>query len=163
MPLSILVDSGSSHNFLDPKAAKQIGSKLVLTKKLMVTIADGSQTSSTAICPDFEWTIQGETFNTSMRILPLGSYQMILGVKRLKEIGHVTLDLNQLTLTVKKEGRLVTLQGGMNTSGELQVINGGSLFNLCAGHECNFIGHLNFVSNEKPLPQQVPECINELL
>lgn len=104
VPLNILVDSGSSHNFLDPKAAKQIGCKLVPTKNLMITIVDDSQASNNAICSDFEWLIQGETFSTSMRILPLGNYQMILGVEWLKEIGHVTLDLNQLTLTMKMKG-----------------------------------------------------------
>lgn len=33
VPLNITMDSGSSHNFLDPKAAKQVGCKLTSTTK----------------------------------------------------------------------------------------------------------------------------------
>lgn len=45
IPLSILVDSGSTHNFLDPQTAKQIGCQTLKTSKLIVTVADGSKVS----------------------------------------------------------------------------------------------------------------------
>ena len=53
VPLNILVDSGSTHNFLDPKTAKQVGCQLIPTSNLMVTVADGSKVSSNATCPGF--------------------------------------------------------------------------------------------------------------
>lgn len=57
--INILVDSGSTPNFLDPKTAKQVGCALVPTNKLMVTVADGSKTCSNFICPKFQWPVQG--------------------------------------------------------------------------------------------------------
>ncbi|KAM7497180.1 hypothetical protein LguiA_021594 [Lonicera macranthoides] len=163
VPLSILVDSGSSHNFLDPLTAKQTGCKVIPTTNLQVTIADGSKTSSKAYCPDFQWCVQGEEFTTNMRILPLGGYNMILGVDWLKKFGPVTLDLNNLTMNVMKEGRAVTLQGGTSPYGELKVISGGSLYSLCSSQQCGFIGQLSFVAEDNQNNDSIPIEVTQLL
>ena len=80
IPISILVNLGSTHNLLDPRIAKQVGCHLLPTNNMMVTVADGSKVCSKAICPQFAWSVDGEQFVADMRILPLGGYHMILEV-----------------------------------------------------------------------------------
>lgn len=67
------------------------------------------------MCPNFQWIMQGETFSTEVRLLPLGGYNMILGVQWMREVGHVTLDMQQLTLGVIKNNHKVILQAGGRT------------------------------------------------
>lgn len=44
--LRILVDSGSTNNFLDPQAAKRIKATLRETNAIIVTVADGFKVTS---------------------------------------------------------------------------------------------------------------------
>lgn len=48
-PFSILIDSGSTSNFLDPQAAKKLKVRLEDTKPLVVSIADGFKVQSTQL------------------------------------------------------------------------------------------------------------------
>lgn len=56
-PLTILIDSGSTHSFLDPRAADLLGCELKPTLKLMVTVADGGKVISDAKYSAFKWSI----------------------------------------------------------------------------------------------------------
>lgn len=111
VPINILVDSGSTHNFVDPQTVKQVGCSLIPTNNLLVTVADESKVSSNAICPGFQWTMDGEEF-----------YNMILEVQWMKQVGPVTLDMNHLTLAVHKNHKQVVLRARTRTNPSLQVI-----------------------------------------
>ena len=50
-PITILIDSGSTHNFLDLGTAKQTGCEILTTNPLWVTVADGSKICSRSISP----------------------------------------------------------------------------------------------------------------
>ena len=71
-------------------------------------------------------------------------------------MGPVTLDLNKLSMSMMLEGKAIQLQGVNITNGELQVVIGASLFSLCVGNKCTFIGQLSFVSNKE---QSLPLCL----
>lgn len=86
-PITILIDSSSTHNFLDPTTAKQVGCQIILTPKLVVTVADGGIINTTALCSEFQWTMQEVEFNTKVRLLPLGGCDMVLCVQWLREVG----------------------------------------------------------------------------
>ncbi|KAL5776574.1 hypothetical protein ACOSP7_009500 [Xanthoceras sorbifolium] len=109
--ITILVDSGSTHNFLDPNTAKLIGIEVEETETLWVTVGGGGEISSNAKCHSFSWTMQGISFTTEMRLLALGSYNAILGMQWIREIGSIMLDAKQLSMNFMKEGKWVSLQG----------------------------------------------------
>lgn len=50
----IIIDSGSTHSFLDPQAAKRCGSYIQPTTALLVVVADGNKLVSEARCPSFQ-------------------------------------------------------------------------------------------------------------
>ncbi|KAA8524512.1 hypothetical protein F0562_010935 [Nyssa sinensis] len=72
----ILIDSGSTHNFLDPVMAKRTGASIQFTNPLAVVVADATKLQSKAMVKDFQWVMQGITFTTDMRLLPLGGCDM---------------------------------------------------------------------------------------
>lgn len=61
-PLHILIDSGSTHNFLDEEAAKKLGCHITNIPTLSVVVADGAGVAITSSVKQFPWTIQNTGF-----------------------------------------------------------------------------------------------------
>ena len=57
--LHILIDSGSTYNFLDVNLAKRLGCKTESIEMQAVTIADGNQLHCQYVCKNFTWQIHG--------------------------------------------------------------------------------------------------------
>ncbi|GKU89514.1 hypothetical protein SLEP1_g3643 [Rubroshorea leprosula] len=57
-PIHILIDSGSTHNFLEVNVAKRVGCKLQAVEALKVDVADGSSLECVHMCQDFTWWLQ---------------------------------------------------------------------------------------------------------
>lgn len=110
--ITILIDIGSTHSFLDPEAAKLTGLLIEPAKAILVSVADGNKLVSTAICNKFVWSMQGHQFQTNMRLLTLGGFDMVLGVDWMKTYSPLLFYFDKLQLTFKKDGKEITLTGG---------------------------------------------------
>ncbi|MEJ2003071.1 MAG: retropepsin-like aspartic protease [Maritimibacter sp.] len=77
--LLALLDSGSTHNFINIKTAARVG--LILTKHggLCVAVANDDRLSSSRCCRGMQFSIAGEPFRIDCYGLALGSYEMVLG------------------------------------------------------------------------------------
>ncbi|KAL4278717.1 hypothetical protein GQ457_03G025020 [Hibiscus cannabinus] len=109
-PLSILVDSGSTHSFVTASWAKE-GVELIQTHPLSITVANGDQLHSTAISKQLSWKMQGHRFEHDFRVLQLGGSDMVLGVDWMRKYSPITMDFNKMTLQFLKEEQPITLQG----------------------------------------------------
>ena len=78
--LQILVDSGSTHNFLDLIVARRLNCDLRGIPRVQVLVADGNKLACDAMCRGFTWNLHGEEYKVDMVVVPLGSREMILGV-----------------------------------------------------------------------------------
>lgn len=76
----MLVDSGSSTSFIDHALASRLEGAHPLPRPCRVRVADGGELCCTAAIPDCKWLSQGQEFSTTMKILPLGVYDAILGM-----------------------------------------------------------------------------------
>ncbi|KAL5759632.1 hypothetical protein ACOSQ2_018470 [Xanthoceras sorbifolium] len=121
--ITILVDSGSTHNFLDPNTAHLTGVEIEETETLWVTVGGGGKISSKAKCKEFTWAMQGVTFSTEMRLLTLGGCDAVLSMQWIREIGPIMLDAKQLSMSFMKEGKWVSLQG-IRTESRLSQLTG---------------------------------------
>ncbi|GJS17783.1 retrotransposable element Tf2 [Tanacetum coccineum] len=109
--LHILVDCGSTYNFLDDNVAKRIGYPLKDTCPLAVTVGGGKELINTKACKDFVWQLQGETFKADMMILPLGGCEMVLGIQWLAILGDIKCDSSQLKMEFVYNRRRMVLRG----------------------------------------------------
>lgn len=75
--LFLLVDSGSSHNFLDKKVVKELGYKMESIPTLMMAVVNGNEIICEEICRNFWWGILGYQFQADFFILPLDIYNLI--------------------------------------------------------------------------------------
>lgn len=77
--MTILLDSGSTHNFLDLEIAKKMGCLIAEASPMRVMIANGNHLMSLHICHMLKWRIQGVEFEDTVRLIRLGGNDMILG------------------------------------------------------------------------------------
>ncbi|KAK3218988.1 hypothetical protein Dsin_012958 [Dipteronia sinensis] len=99
----ILVDSGSTHNYLDPKTAK--------FTRVEVKNTNVCGISSHAKCTAFTWSMQWVEFATEMRLLTLGGCDVVLGMQWLIKIDHILLYAKQLSMSFMRQNKWITLQG----------------------------------------------------
>lgn len=70
---------------------------------MSITVANEEKLCSTAKCNKLKWTAQGLKFHHDLRVLPLGGYDMVLGVDWVKNYSPFILDFNDLALPFEGE------------------------------------------------------------
>lgn len=126
--LHILIDNGSTHNFLDIRVANELGCKLEKTKPMTVVAAIGDNVITGYRCSNFEWKVQGYHLTTEVRTLPLDCCDLVLGVQWLSTLGPILWDfLNpRMEFTLNRVKHV--LRGV--TKANCKAIKGGGLNNL---------------------------------
>lgn len=107
----ILLDSGSSHTFISPAVAAQCSSLQQLLPPLTVQVANGQVLTCSAHVPNAVWSIQNCQFQTDLKVLPLSSYDMILGLDWLEAYSPMEIDWRQKWLHFQHEGASAYLIG----------------------------------------------------
>lgn len=121
-PIHVLIDSGSTHNFLDYDYARRIGCKLEPTAPFNVDIAGNLRLVSKYECKKFTWRMQGVQFNIDIMVLTLGGCDMVLGIQWLVTLGDITWNFSELKMVIPNGNKKVTLRGLQPNS--VKVISG---------------------------------------
>ena len=80
-PLTILIDSGSTHNFLHHKIAKIIGLKSERSCLFSMVVSNGERLSSPRRCNEVKLSLQGIPIKVDFFLLPLEGCDVVLGVQ----------------------------------------------------------------------------------
>jgi Retroviral aspartyl protease/Retrotransposon gag protein len=127
-PVQVLIDGGSTNNFISSRAAHFINLTASTTTPFRVRVGNGATLQCTAVCQEVPLLIQSHQFTTDLFILDLEGSDVILGVQWLETLGPVTTDWSHLTMTFSFNGRPIQLQG--DNSLQAQVISTSSLHKL---------------------------------
>lgn len=92
MEILILIDTGSTHNFLNSKTVEYLHFVTQEDKPMQVCVADGYRMIYKERCKTFEWVAQGNKFSTNMRLIPLKGCDAVLGAV-VKNIGRLYFQL----------------------------------------------------------------------
>ncbi|GJS34368.1 putative mitochondrial protein [Tanacetum coccineum] len=111
----ILIDCGSTHNFLDVHTAKKLGCKLAKTTPMQVSVANGQRMMSTSVCHYLKWSLQNEVFTSDVMLLPLGGCEMVLGIQWLATLRDMQCNFKKLITKFNHKGRQLVLRGMNNT------------------------------------------------
>ncbi|KAL8107494.1 hypothetical protein AgCh_024052 [Apium graveolens] len=76
----ILVDYGSTHNFLDIAMNKKLKCKISATNSQEITVANRNSITYQHVIKDFSWRMGGYNFTSEVMLIDLGSCDMGLGV-----------------------------------------------------------------------------------
>jgi hypothetical protein len=133
----ILVDCGSSHNFISSSFLQKCGISPVSMPSKKVTVANGETLITDKQVENFEWWLQGFTFITDMKVLDVGPYDAILGYDWLKPRSPMICHCENKTLSFIEEGTQVFLQGVVKPLLTLEEISFEKLVKHNAGNDIN--------------------------
>ncbi|KAF2307438.1 hypothetical protein GH714_028618 [Hevea brasiliensis] len=109
--LHVLVDTGSTHNFLSTKMASKLKCELQKAAGISVEVANGQQLQCEGFCKNFTWSMQGLEFHAEVYVLALDNYDLILGAQWLSTLGEILWNFQTMMMTFKRESMLCVLQG----------------------------------------------------
>lgn len=86
-----LMDSGSTHSFIDPAVLQGLNCTIVITQPMVVTVANGAKMVTDAMCK-LPFDIQDHNFVAELRLLQVNGYDMILGLDWLSKFRPMKID-----------------------------------------------------------------------
>jgi hypothetical protein len=105
--LTALLDSSSTHNFVDTDTAARAGIQLRGASGLRVAVANGDRVHNPGCYKALHFTVAGEPFDIDIYGLALGSFDVVLGVQWLESLGPVLWDFTKRTIAFIHGGRRV--------------------------------------------------------
>jgi hypothetical protein len=109
--LHVLIDSGSTHNFIQDRVAKSLGLTLVPTQSFQVLVGNGEELNCCHMAQNTPLYIDSHLFLVDLFVLPLSGAEIVLGVQWLKTLGPSLTDYDHLTLSFCREGKIIQLMG----------------------------------------------------
>lgn len=110
--LRFLVDSGSTHSFLDSSLHSMLPD-ITDIKAVTVKVAGGGKLTCSQQVKQCQWSCQGQEFSHDFRLLSLGGYDGILGLDWLAKHSPMYIDWEQKWLSFQYKGVTATLQGDL--------------------------------------------------
>jgi hypothetical protein len=109
--LLALMDTGSTHNFLNGDMMSRLGLAMAGGEHLRVTVANGDRLPCAGIARDVPVIINDESFSITCVGMRLGCFDFILGVDFLETLGTMQSNFRALTLSFRRQGRRIHWQG----------------------------------------------------
>ena len=107
----ILVDTGSTHNFMDPSVIQRAHLPSNPTEGLSVKVANGQAVRSEGSCAAVPLHMQGNLYTIDFYILTLGGCDIVLGVQWLQTLGPILWDFSRLQMEFSVWDKPRKLQG----------------------------------------------------
>lgn len=108
--LTFLIDSGSTHNFLQPRIAHFLRLQVQATHPLHVLVGNGSTLACDQTCPAVPVTIQGHSFTVNFHLLQISGADAVLGIDWLKKLGPVTTNYTTFIMNFNHLGHDISLK-----------------------------------------------------
>lgn len=157
----MLVDSGSTHSFIDSEVSLRLPGVHKLQTPLTVRIADGGTMKYTHEISSCNWWMQGNQFCNSFRVLPLGNYDIILGMDWLELFSPMQVDWANKWMEFLYQGKLVRLQEILPKSVQCSSITNHQLCGLNRLGSLSYLVQLQSVTHEEN--SSVPESVKEII
>lgn len=125
-PIRILVDSGSSQTFISTDLATHCSSLQQPSPPLQVQVANGQVLTCSSFVLLALWSIQECQFSSDLKVLPLSTYDMILGLDWLETQSLMEVHWGQKWLQIQHNGSSV------QPIGILTDLPAGAVLHMCA-------------------------------
>lgn len=107
----VLVDSGSTHNFIDFKVAKRLELPIESGPNMRVMVANGVRLCTQGLCRVVDWEAQGHKFTTDFLVLFVKGFDFVLGIQWLLSLGSIVWNFSDLTMQFIHLAQSCTLRG----------------------------------------------------
>ncbi|XP_042065700.1 uncharacterized protein LOC121809231 [Salvia splendens] len=131
----ILIDTGSTHNFLHSRFAEQLQLQLSRIRPFRVYVGNGASLICSHISRRTKLSIQGTDFLTDLHILDVHGWDVILGMDWLESLGRISADFVGKTLEFQRDNKSVILQGRVPGPQQISLQSLALLASFSAEHE----------------------------
>ncbi|XP_075111167.1 uncharacterized protein LOC142181667 [Nicotiana tabacum] len=104
-PTQILLDGGSTHNFIGSESAKRLGCTVIPTKVGYVSLGNNTMEATSGVVGNFQWMLEGTACESDLIVFLVGKYDLVLGALWMRTLGPVTMDYSALTMTYNYLGK----------------------------------------------------------
>ncbi|KAG6430634.1 hypothetical protein SASPL_108706 [Salvia splendens] len=162
--VSVLIDGGSTHNFIKPVVAEKLSLPVHEISPFRVFVGNGGSLRCSFACLQTPISLQGTSFDIDLFILQVKGPDVILGIQWLQELGDVTKNYRNLTMRFDWGDKQVFLQGDGVVPRQISYNN---LFSLMDHEpECELFelvastpdsATADLTSPQSPVAQELPE------
>ncbi|XP_042992260.1 uncharacterized protein LOC122318738 [Carya illinoinensis] len=99
--VTLLVDSGSTHNVINSSIVGKVGLKPSPIPPFEVKVASGEKLQCEALIREVKMNVQGVRIMADLHVLPLVGLDLVLGNAWLKSLGRVVHDYHNMTMEFK--------------------------------------------------------------
>nr|KYP31052.1 Retrovirus-related Pol polyprotein from transposon 17.6 [Cajanus cajan] len=105
----VLIDTGSSHNIIQPRIANFLQLPSVPTQPFKVMVGNGDHISCTHYCPNVPISFHQTSFPVPLYILPIEGADVVLGLAWLRLLGPIMADFSIPSITFTHQKKPITL------------------------------------------------------
>jgi hypothetical protein len=158
----VLIDSGSTHNFIHDKLAKDLNCFVYPAPEFQVMIADGGTINFSGKCNKINLTMGEYVMNSPMISIPMGGADVVLGIQWLQSLGTMAFNFQELFMKFSLEGKEIELRGITGKPGKVISSNGMKQL-LKKGHQGIIVQLCSLeVQTSKPsIPQDLQRIIDK--
>jgi hypothetical protein len=109
--LVILIDSDSSHTFLNSAIARKLQVAVTLVSAMPVKVANGALLTCSVEVKELEWWMQGHTCKMDANIIDIGAYDLVMGIDWFEQFSPMTCDWMTKWIEFTYNQKVITLQG----------------------------------------------------
>nr|GMC93870.1 Transposon Ty3-I Gag-Pol polyprotein [Ipomoea batatas] len=103
---TVLIDTGSSHNYIQPRLAHYLHLAVDNTIRFLVAVGNGERIQSEGTCTTVPFTMQGAVFKVDFHVLEFSGSDSILGVHWLESLGRIITYHKHLTMEFDYNGQI---------------------------------------------------------
>lgn len=97
--LVAMIDSGSTHNFINEDIAATVGANFSSGRHLRVMVTNGDHVTCRSLLRHAAIVIDKEHFVDDLHAIPLGGFDVVLGTRFLKTLGPILWDFSRLWMS----------------------------------------------------------------
>jgi hypothetical protein len=157
----ILVDSGSTHNFIHHCIAQETHCYIHVVNNFQIMIANGGSMKCGGCCENAHLQIGDHHLKSHMFTIDMGGCDIMLGVDWLKTLGPILMDFKKLTMQFYQEDHQYKFQG--ITAGSPEVISSHRMEKLLKKGHSGFIAQLHAIQavETPPVPQDLQALLSK--
>jgi hypothetical protein len=143
----ILVDSGSTHNFIHRRIAQETHCYIHAINNFKIMIANGGSMKCGGCCENVRLQIGDYHLKSHMFAIDMGGCDIVLGADWLRTLGPILMDFKYLTMQFDKEGHQYKFQG--ITAGSPEIISSHRMEKLLKKGHSGVIAQLHAIQATK--------------
>nr|KYP36817.1 Transposon Ty3-I Gag-Pol polyprotein [Cajanus cajan] len=137
----VLIDTGSSHNILQPRLASHLQLPITPIPHFSVMVGNGQHIACTGLCEQVPIILHGHSFSVPFYLMSIEGADAVLGIDWLRTLGPLTADFSTLSLSFTHNDVPITIKVDPTHTPTLATFHH---FNLLKHHNAIASCHLIF-------------------